>query len=184
MASREAPQPAWSPGRVDLLRLHFDLGLSAKRSAELIGDGVTRNAVISKRRRLGLMGANPLQTGVGPTSRVGRTTPLPRRSSRAKAGLADEPTRREPLPFMDWPDPAGATPKTLTHREPGECAWPLGPAEAPGDDRTLFCCAPVEVGRSYCAVHDARVIRATEPNGGRRIRRSEPHQDIGQRVGR
>ena len=56
---------------------------------------------------------------------------------------------------MDWPAPACADPKTLAERSAGQCAWPLGPAEAAGDYRTLFCCAPVDRGRGYCATHRA-----------------------------
>ncbi|MBV9511814.1 MAG: hypothetical protein JO303_16195, partial [Caulobacteraceae bacterium] len=43
----------WSPRRVEVLRRHHALGLSAGQSAELLG-GVSRNAVICKRNRLGL----------------------------------------------------------------------------------------------------------------------------------
>jgi GcrA cell cycle regulator len=163
MAEREdGIEAAWSLARVDLLRLHFELGLSAKLSAELIG-GVTRNAVISKRRRLGLMGANPLQTAMRLARRAVRIAlPTPRRPSSPAPGQSPppEPICCEPLPFMDWPAPAGARPKTLAEREQSECAWPLGPAEAPGDYRTLFCCAPAEAGRSYCTVHHLRAFSA------------------------
>jgi hypothetical protein len=69
----------------------------------------------------------------------------------------------EPLPFMDWPLPPGARPKFLADREAGECAWPLGPAEAPGDHRSLFCCAPVKRGRPYCPCHQLRARRDPVP---------------------
>jgi hypothetical protein len=149
------PEAGWSAGRTALVRLHHALGLSAAASAQLIG-GISRNAVVSKRRRLGLMGANPLRS----------VRAALRRSAFPMLGLVGSPgrpsfgpdavLRREPLPFMDLPPPLNAEPKRLTDRQRGECAWPLGPAEAPGDYRTLFCCAPVERGRSFCPVHRAR----------------------------
>jgi len=150
-------EPGWSRQRTELLRAHYALGLSAAVSAQLIG-GVSRNAVISKRRRLGLLGANPLQSAMRATRCAARAVGAPTRSSSDRPSLAlrdDDDGRREPLPFMDWPAPADAEPKPLAERARGQCAWPLGPAEAPGDYRTLFCCAPADPGRSYCATHRA-----------------------------
>jgi hypothetical protein len=151
-----ATELGWSPARTQLLRLHYALGLSAAVSAQLIGQ-VSRNAVISKRRRLGLMGANPLQT-MRAFHVVGRTAcpSPPGHFSWPQDDVADH--RRQPLPLMELPVPPDAEPKTLRDRRRGECAWPLGPAEATGDYRTLFCCAPVEAGRGYCPVHRARSL--------------------------
>ena len=152
-------EPIWSQDRTELLRAHYTLGLSAAVSALLIG-GVSRNAVISKRRRLGLLGANPLQSALR-ASRCARRNSEPRaRPSSSRPWLTplgddEADRRREALPFMDRPAPADADPKTLAERSPGQCAWPLGPAEEPGDYRTLFCCALVEGGRGYCATHRA-----------------------------
>ena len=160
----DADAPGWSPPRVELLRLHYDLGLSAAISAELIGE-VSKNAVISKRRRLGLMGVNPPRSSICVSGCA--EAPL------APSWYRPQVLRRRPgdgviilrlhaLPFMDWPAPAEANPKTLADRVQGECAWPLGPAEAPGDYRTRFCCAPVSPRRAYCDVHLARARRAPE----------------------
>jgi len=133
----------WSPRRIQLLRVHHVQGLSAARSAELIG-GVSRNAVISKRRRLGLRGEHPC------------AEPSPVRACAADKlrGFHRPPLFRcEPLPNMDFELPPGAAPKRLVDRAPGECAWPLGPAQEEGDYRTLFCCAPVAPRSAYCACH-------------------------------
>jgi hypothetical protein len=159
-----ASEPVWSALRVEMLRLHHAMGLSAALSAQLIGD-VSRNAVISKRRRLGLVGANPLQAALRAIR--GAVRPAACTSSKTRpSGLADAigrlELRCEPLPFMDWPPPAGAQPKSLAQRDPGECAWPLGPGESPGDYRTLFCCAPVDRGRVYCTEHRRRAFIVRE----------------------
>ena len=162
----EAPSPelaaeetGWTPPRAALLRLHYALGLTAAVSAELIG-GVTRNAVVSKRRRLGLRGANPAKSCAAPA-----TAPLTgtQRFAWRRFDSPDQAPGGEPLPFMDAPAPPGADPKTLAKRRLGECGWPLGAAEAPGSHRTLFCCAPVVARRSYCAVHMARAYEAPVP---------------------
>ena len=47
----------WSVERIVLLHLHYLQGISAAESAKLIG-GVSRNAVISKRYRMGLFGGS------------------------------------------------------------------------------------------------------------------------------
>lgn len=65
---------------------------------------------------------------------------------------------REPLPRMDAPAPVHAQPKRLADHRMGECIWPLGPAEAEGDWRTLFCCAPA-TRRRYCAEHAQRAFQ-------------------------
>ncbi|HEX4181143.1 MAG TPA: GcrA family cell cycle regulator [Caulobacteraceae bacterium] len=160
--SDEATPSAWTPVRVALLRLHHTLGLSAAASAELIG-GMSRNAVISKRRRLGLIGATSRQAAPRISPCGGRPTRVPSlaylfwRSYETRHGFS-----RDPLPCMDAPAPPCADPKILADRGERECAWPLGPAETAGDYRTLFCCAPVERGRSFCAAHLARAYRSEE----------------------
>jgi hypothetical protein len=70
----------------------------------------------------------------------------------------------EALPPMDAPLPGCAHPKVLADHRSSECLWPLGPAEAPGDWRTLFCCAPVAARRRYCPDHARLALRAT-PEG-------------------
>ena len=162
--SDDVAPSTWPPARVELLRLHHALGLSALVSARLIG-GVSRNAVISKRRRLGLVGANPLQAmmrALGRASRAACGFSMswgPGRVVRHPLERPGAARSSEPLPFMDWPAPPDARPSTLADREVGECAWPLGPAEEPGDHRTSFCCAPAKRGRPYCATHAERARR-------------------------
>jgi hypothetical protein len=71
---------------------------------------------------------------------------------------------------MDHPPPAGARPRPLAGHKSGECLWPLGSAEQPGDWRTLFCCAPAAPRRVYCEVHAARALRAPpKPAGALRV---------------
>lgn len=133
----------WTRERVALLRRHYAVGLSAAESAILLG--VSKNAVISKRNRLGLQGA---VRSLGPKVSAKEQDQSP------KIRRAREPKfRRLPLPDMDLPLPPGAAPKALAFHKRGECVWPLGGAEAPGDWRTLFCRAPATIGRRYCTAH-------------------------------
>ncbi len=139
----------WTTERVALLRRHFAVGLTAAESGILLG--VSKNAVISKRTRLGLVGF-PRSAG---------TAVVDRPSGRSSTfRMPVEPGfRRLPLPSMDAPPPLDADPKPLARHRRGECVWPLGGAEQPGDWRTLFCCAPAAVGARYCDVHTARARR-------------------------
>jgi GcrA cell cycle regulator len=154
-----APADAgWSAARVALLDDHFNIGLTAAESAGLIG-GVSKNAVISKRRRLGLVAT----VAVG-CSRDWMSDAVERRRARRPARgpsifRGPPPLPVHPLPDMEGPLPADSDPKVLTARRFGECAWPLGPAEAEGDNRTLFCCAPTQGVVPYCAVHSGRAYR-------------------------
>lgn len=143
----ETTSEGWSEARTALLRAHHALGLSAAESARLLGC-VSRNAVISKRYRLGLFAWRERPTGAGATTVSDRTR------TRSRALFSQPPFLPvEPLPDMDLPLPPGADPRPLTQKGFGQCAWPLGPAEQPGDFRTLFCCAPVDGEQSYCPCH-------------------------------
>jgi len=118
------------------------MGLTAAQSADALG-GVSRNAVLCKRLRLGLSARLDAPAGV-------------------LAGLLDgrwylpaepPPLPWHPLPDMDVAPPADARPSRLADKGRHACAWPLGPADVPGDYRTLYCCAPSARRRAYCPLH-------------------------------
>jgi len=139
----------WSPRRVELLREHHARGLTARESAELLG-GVTRDAVISKRNRLGLPQLRRPESTL--------TVLVPPAQTRLRRGHLAA-LCCAPLPQMDLTPPCNVNPKPLVERKRRECAWPLGPAEAEGDYRTLFCCAPARRRSPYCPEHAALARR-------------------------
>ena len=139
-----AQDRGWTPARIDMLYLHYALGMTAGQSAQVLG-GVSGNAVQSKRMRLGLASKAP--AGAVSALFTGRRV-------RFSAVMS---LCREPLPEMDFPTPPGARPSRLADRGSHECAWPLGPAEQPGDYRTLYCCAPTRRRSAYCPVHAEHV---------------------------
>ena len=145
----------WSPERVALLHLHYLQGLSAAESARQIG-GVTRNAVISKRYRIGLFGR--VLTEAPRLKRV--TDPDTGRDRYRRLAPREDLMAVTPLPTMDWPPPPDARPAVLADRPARTCAWPLGAADRPGDSATLFCCAPLAGHGPYCATHLKRARRA------------------------
>jgi hypothetical protein len=144
----EPSNSPWSTERVEALSEHHRLGLTAAQSAILLG--TTKNAVIAKRYRLGLV-AIP---------RVAKVAVCPAPSRRSSATVFRTPPTfpAEPLPDMDGPLPQDAAPVTLAARRSDQCAWPLGAAEEQADWRTLFCGAPV-VRASFCACHAARAYQ-------------------------
>jgi len=135
----------WTPARVDLLRHHHTLGMSTTESAEALG-GVSPNAVLWERLRLGL-------SSLGPDA-VGALAGFP--TGRRLYSIEPPPLPCDPLPDMDCAPPPEARPSLMADRGNRECAWPLGPAGQPGDHRTLYCCAPSANRKSYCAVHAER----------------------------
>jgi hypothetical protein len=156
MNAHVAGEGGWTAGRTALLVDHYWAGLSAAASAGLIG-AVSKNAVVSKRRRLGLVAS--VAIGRRSDGEVA-PPPVPRRSAaRTRLFREPPPLRVEPLPDMDGPPPPDASPRILADLPADGCAWPLGSADEPGSYRTLFCGAPLAAARSYCARHAARACR-------------------------
>jgi GcrA cell cycle regulator len=154
---------AWTDEIVEQLKQHWIDGKSASQIAGLLGNGVTRNAVIGKVHRLGLAGrAKTPSTSV----------PRPRR-------LAPPPVHRVAGPRLSSPAPRmmrGAAafalaPQTLSELEAQEefesvvlpmslrvtiielkesmCRWPLGD---PATSEFRYCGSPAPSG-PYCTYH-------------------------------
>lgn len=87
---------AWTDERVALLRQYWDEGRSASQIAELLGEKLSRNAVIGKAHRLGLAARpSPLKTAKSAASAAGNT---PARTAAASAPAAPAPaTPAEPV---------------------------------------------------------------------------------------
>ncbi|HEY6733462.1 MAG TPA: GcrA family cell cycle regulator [Roseiarcus sp.] len=154
---------AWTDEIVEQLKQHWIDGKSASQIAGLLGNGVTRNAVIGKVHRLGLAGrAKTPSTSI----------PRPRR-------LAPPPVHRVAGPRLSSPAPRimrGATafalaPEALSELERQEefesvvlpmslrvtivelkesmCRWPLGD---PATSEFRYCGSPAASG-PYCTYH-------------------------------
>ena len=154
---------AWTDEIVEQLKQHWIDGKSASQIAGLLGNGVTRNAVIGKVHRLGLAGrAKTPSTSI----------PRPRR-------LAPPPVHRVAGPRLSSPAPRmmrGATafalaPQALSELESQEefesvvlpmslrvtiielkesmCRWPLGD---PATSEFRYCGSPAASG-PYCTYH-------------------------------
>jgi GcrA cell cycle regulator len=140
--------PTWTTERIDLLKSHFDAGLSCREIAASIG--VSRNAVIGKLSRLGL---TRMEFSAEPR--------LPKKERAAKS------TPRVQYQMLrsvyENGEPVLATSVVSEHRcslqelNKQRCRWPIS---TPGAEDFCFCGnSPLE-GAPYCAGHTRLAYRA------------------------
>jgi GcrA cell cycle regulator len=174
----------WTEERVELLKKLWLEGLSASQIAGVLGDGVTRNAVIGKVHRLKLSGrAKPASSA--PRA---RTTPRPsggvRRASTPSSGatltammkrrnLAAAPTMGATAlkPSEEYETEVYVAPQvqelhipveerlTLLELNENTCKWPIGDPLTPD---FYFCGQHSEEGKPYCEFHSRRAYHQIE----------------------
>jgi GcrA cell cycle regulator len=140
---------SWTHDRVEILTQLWTDGLSASEVARKLG-GVTRNAVIGKLHRLGLLGTRA--TASAP--HAPRPSRLPK-AARARAALPRPPPRSGSLaPAPPCPQPQDQLTGTilqLTDLRRTTCRWPIGDPQAEGFS---FCGRRATRG-PYCGSHAA-----------------------------
>jgi GcrA cell cycle regulator len=171
----------WTDERVELLKKLWLEGLSASQIAALLGEGVTRNAVIGKVHRLKLSGrAKPTSS----TPRV-RSTPrsAPRRpsthSSRPAIGMSrprtmgaapmigatalkaseEFETEAYQLPQVEELDIPVEQRLSLLQLSEHTCKWPIGDPLTPD---FYFCGQASNEGQPYCEFHSRRAYHQLE----------------------
>jgi GcrA cell cycle regulator len=129
----------WTSEQDDQLRaMHVEKPIpKCREMAERIG--CTKNAVIGRRRRIGLGG--PKRVAKPRDRSPNRPKAEPRVLKRRMAMLKAEPLLR------DVPDTPPISAKSLVDLAPSECRWPFG------DKPYTFCGCPVADGVPYCAGH-------------------------------
>jgi len=131
----------WTPERVEMLQELLPTGLSSAEIARKLGGGLSRNAVIGKRNRLGL-------------SAPGRAS-APKRAAATKVAKPARPRMSVAKPLRPEP-PHGAGLATVMTLTLSMCRWPIGDPSSPS---FTFCGQRAERG-SYCAGHAARAFVA------------------------
>jgi GcrA cell cycle regulator len=137
----------WTELATAAARKSHALGMTAAKTAAALkrafGASVSRNAVIGKWFRMGLLG---------------------RAASRSRRPTSAEPkspaARRSRTKYAPYPDALLHPParrKQLVDLGPGDCRWPVGD---PKKADFFFCAAPQLTGRSYCRRH---YLVATSP---------------------
>lgn len=119
----------WTDERVAELRRLWPFGYRAGQIATMLGDGLTKNAVIGKRRRIGLPD-RPCDTH---QPRIPRSPPRAVSKPLPTAAIIELPPKRIPLLSAGY----------------GECRYPLW-----NDDDPLFhVCGLPSGAESYCEHH-------------------------------
>jgi GcrA cell cycle regulator len=154
---------SWTDERVEQLKQHWLEGKSASQIANLLGHGLTRNAVIGKVHRLGLAGrakapglgvSHPRQSA--PQHRVhrvaaSRSPSVAPHMTRGATALAIAPqplTEPEPQTFESVVLPMSLR-VTIVELKEAMCRWPLGDPTSP---EFRYCGSPALSG-PYCAHH-------------------------------
>jgi len=178
----------WTEERVELLKKLWLEGLSASQIAGVLGDGVTRNAVIGKVHRLKLTGrAKPVSTT--PRARTAPRAPGIRRlssggSSRPSSGIASMMKSRS-MPSgggmthgatalkieSEFETEVYVAPQvqelyipedqrlSLLQLNEHTCKWPIGDPLTPD---FYFCGQHSEEGKPYCDFHSRRAYHQIE----------------------
>lgn len=152
------------PGRIEELKAMYSEGLSAGQIAAAINhmfrSSITRNAVIGKALRLGLVNQNKQGRSANP---INRKSPRPRSALKPKSHQHAFIPPPEQLPepqATDLPADQSDCAVTLEQLAAHHCRWPIGNDIA----AMTYCGARKHGDRVYCARH----CRAAYINRGAR----------------
>lgn len=174
---------AWTDERIALLKQYWEEGRSASQIAEVLGEGLSRNAVIGKAHRLGLASRpSPLKSGeprAEPRAAPAETK-APRAAAPKPAAPAPQPAVAPAAPApQPVAQPARPAPRakgakvTLLDLNDRICKWPIG---HPDEADFHFCGKPVNPGFPYCGEHCLVAYQAQMP---RRDRPAGPPRPFG-----
>ena len=155
---------SWTDARIDLLRSSWEQGMTASQIADLLGEGVSRNAVIGKAHRLGLQARpSPVKGGEAAIAdviigSVAQPVATPVVAPPAPRQVAAPPRKVRP------PGIAKPAQTTLLDLSEKVCKWPIG---HPGDADFHFCGKPSATGFPYCMEHCAVAYQAQQPRRDR-----------------
>jgi GcrA cell cycle regulator len=156
-----ANEPTWTTERIELLKIHFEAGLSCREIANDIG--VSRNAVIGKLSRLHLT-----RKKSGDDRRPARKDASKAHQPRTMPRLQYQMLRAvyaEPQPAADEEPIPNEHCCSLLELSEQRCRWPIN---TPGADDFCFCGnTPVE-GLPYCTGHTRLAYR---PGSRQRVAR-------------
>lgn len=135
--------PTWTTERLELLKQHFESGLSCREIAAHIG--VSRNAVIGKLTRLGLTRG---PTNIERQLQAGTRERNPRSVPRAQYRML-QVVYANGEPALDAPI-TSERPCSLLELSKESCRWPIN---TPGEEGISFCGNTPLKGMPYCAGH-------------------------------
>ena len=163
---------AWTDERIAKLKQGWEGGMTATQIAEMLGEGVTRNAVIGKAHRL------DLESRPSPVKATD-ATPAPARAAAAAPPPAPAPVAASAPAIKPMEAPAARpvgkpakgvskggkqTRTTLLDLNEKVCKWPIG---HPDDADFHFCGRPSNAGFPYCNDHCLVAYQAQMPRKDR-----------------
>ncbi len=163
---------AWTDERIAKLKQGWEGGMTATQIAEMLGEGVTRNAVIGKAHRL------DLESRPSPVKSTD-ATPAPARAAAAAPPPAPAPVAASAPAIKPMEAPAARpvgkpatgvskggkqTRTTLLDLNEKVCKWPIG---HPDDADFHFCGRPSNAGFPYCNDHCLVAYQAQMPRKDR-----------------
>ncbi len=171
---------SWTDERVEQLRQAWTEGKSASQIANLLGHGLTRNAVIGKVHRLGLAGRAKAAGATGtparssPSQQSVRQVVSPRsapaaRMVRGATALATQPQTvidAEPQKIESVVLPMSVR-VTIVELKEAMCRWPLGDPTSP---EFRYCGSPSHAG-PYCIYHGGLAYQPADSRRRDRDRR-------------
>jgi GcrA cell cycle regulator len=153
--------PTWTDERIELLKSHFEAGLSCREIAADIG--VSRNAVIGKLSRLSLTRREGREERPAKPRSCGTTRAL-KALARLQYEMLTAVYGETESPLANGPiDDANRC--SLLELGDDRCRWPIS---TPGADDFCFCGNASPEGQSYCPGHSRLAYR---PNSRARVAR-------------
>ena len=160
---------SWTDERIDLLKSHWEAGMTASQIADALGEGVSRNAVIGKAHRLGL---EPRPSPVRVTEAAAAVIEAVVAAAEGVVHGVAEAFAAPPPPVVKAPPKRPARPApppkpaktTLLDLSEKVCKWPIG---HPGEVDFHFCGKPAQASFPYCTEHCAIAYQAQLPRRDR-----------------
>ncbi len=155
---------SWTDDRIEMLKTHWEAGMTASQIAEALGQGVSRNAVIGKAHRLGLE-ARP-----SPVKLTEAAAAVIEAVVAAAEGVVEGLAAPHAAPARPAPKrsraatPAKPARTTLLDLSEKVCKWPIG---HPGETDFHFCGKPAQASFPYCTEHCAIAYQAQLPRRDR-----------------
>ena len=140
--------PTWTTERVELLKSHFEAGLSCREIA--VNIGVSRNAVIGKLSRLGLT-RGEFNTEARPARKERAAKSIPRLQYQMLRTVYED---GEPVPSAPVVSEQRCSLLELSKQR---CRWPIS---TPGAEDFCFCGNTPLERAPYCAGHTRLAYRS------------------------
>jgi GcrA cell cycle regulator len=156
---------SWTDDRIDLLKAHWEAGMTASQIAEALGQGVSRNAVIGKAHRLGLEARpSPVKVTEAVSAVVHAAAAAAEGAIEAVAPAAPAAAKAPAKRSARSAPPAKPARTTLLDLSEKVCKWPIG---HPGETDFHFCGKAAQVSFPYCSEHCAIAYQAQLPRRDR-----------------